>query len=88
MKKIFSGIGALKRVRRFVREDTAEKVYNSLIEPYFNYCSTVWDGIGSRLSSKLQKLQNRASRVIAERSYETPSSNLLEELKWHKLHII
>ena len=32
-KKISSGIGALKRVRRFIRKDTAEKVYNSLIEP-------------------------------------------------------
>ena len=28
----------------------------------------------------------RAARLIFERSYETPSSNLLEELKWHKLH--
>ena len=87
-KKISSGIGALKRVRRFIRKDTAEKVYNSLIEPYFNYCSPVWDGIGSHLSSKLQKLQNRAARVIAERSYEPPSSDLLEELNWHKLHTI
>ena len=86
-KKISSGIGALKRVRRFICKDTAEKVYSSLIDPYFNYCSPVWDGLGSQLSSKLQKLQNRTARVIAERSYETPSSNLLQELNWHKLNI-
>ena len=73
-------------MRRFIRKDTAEKVYNSLIDPYFNYCNPVWDGIGSQLSGKLRKLQNRAARVIAERSYETPSSNFLEELNWHKLH--
>ena len=86
-KKISSGIGALKRVRRFICKDTAEKVYSSLIDPYFNYCSPVWDGLGSQLSSKLQKLQNRAARVIAERSYETPSSKLLQELNWNKLNI-
>ena len=86
-KKISSGIGALKRVRRFICKDTAEKVYSSLIDPYFNYCSPVWDDLGSQLSSKLQKLQNRAARVIAERSYETPSSNLLQELNWSKLNI-
>ena len=74
-------------MRRFICKDTAEKVYSSLIDPYFNYCSPVWDGLGSQLSSKLQKLQNRAARVIAERSYETPSSNLLQELNWHKLNI-
>ena len=68
-KKISSGIGALKRVKQFICKDTAEKVYSSLIDPYFNYCSPVWDGLGSQLSSKLQKLQNRAARVIAERSY-------------------
>ena len=28
-----------------------------LIEPYFNYCCPVRDGIGNQLSSKLQKLQ-------------------------------
>ena len=40
----------------------------------------------SQLSRKLQKLQNRAARKIVECSYETPSSILLEELNWHKLH--
>ena len=35
---------------------------------------------------KLQKLQNRATRAIAERSYETSLNNILEELNWQKLH--
>ena len=54
-KKVSSGIGALKRVRRFMFRETAEKAYRGLLEPYFNYCCPVWDGIGSQLSSKLQK---------------------------------
>ena len=87
-KKISSGIGALKRVRRFICKDTAEKIYHSLIEPYFNYCCPVWDGIGNQLSSKLQKLQNRAARAITERSYETSSNNILDWLNWQKLHTI
>ena len=87
-KKISSGIGALKRVRRSICKDTTEKIYHSLIEPYFNYCCPVWDGIGNQLSSKLQKLQNRAARAIAERSYETSSNDSLEELNWQKLHTI
>ena len=33
-KKMSSAIGALKRVWRFIRKDTAEKVYNSLTKPY------------------------------------------------------
>ena len=87
-KKISSAIGALKRVRRFICKDTAEKIYHSLIEPYFNYCCPVWDGIGNQLSSKLQNLQNRAAREITERSYETSSNNILEELNWRKLQLV
>jgi hypothetical protein len=79
-KKVSSGLGALKRVRRFVDRETAVKAYRGLIEPYLNYCCPVWDGIGSELSSKSQKLQNRAARMITESTYENSSNSLLEEL--------
>jgi hypothetical protein len=83
-KNVSSGIGALKRVRRFVNRETAVKAYSGLIEPYFNYCCPVWDGIGSELSSKLQ---NRAARMITESTYENSSNSLREELNWHQLSI-
>ena len=43
---------------------TAIKIYKGLIEPHFDYCSVVWDGLSQQLSEKLQKPQNRAARVI------------------------
>ena len=50
-KKLSLGIGALKRIRPFISTDTAVKIYNSsLIQPHFEYCSTVWDGISGQLS--------------------------------------
>ena len=39
-------------------------IYDSLVQPYFNYCSTVWGNCGSGLSEKLQKLQNPAALVL------------------------
>ena len=39
-------------------------MYNALVMPYFNYCSPVWGNINKGLSDKLQKLQNRAARII------------------------
>ena len=62
-QKVSSGIDALKRVRPFVSMHTAIK-HTSLIEPHFDYCSAVWDGLTQQLSEKLQKLRNRAIRVI------------------------
>ena len=61
-KKIASGIGALKRVRSFVPVATLELIFNSLVQPYFNYCCTVWDNCNKTLAEKLQKLQNRTLR--------------------------
>ena len=50
----------LKRVRPFVSMHTAIKIYKGPIEPHFDYCSAVWDGLIQQLSEKLQTLQNRA----------------------------
>ena len=62
-KIISSGIGALKRLRPFICEETAILLYRALIEPYFDYCCPVWDGLNNELADKLQKLQDRAIRV-------------------------
>ena len=86
-KKVSSGIGALKRTRSIIDLDTANKIYQALIEPYFDYCSLVWDSLGTNLAEKLQKLQNRAARVVSGLSLEEPSQNILDLLGWDKLHI-
>lgn len=84
-KKISSGIGALKRLRPFISQSTAVKIYKSLIEPHFDYCSGVWYGISNTLCDKLQKLQNRAARVVTKSNYDTSASSLLKLLKWDDL---
>lgn len=84
-KKVSSAIGALKRIRPFINTCTAVKIYRSLIEPHLRYCSPVWDGMAQYLSDKLQKLQNRAARVITKTSYDASSSHILDILGWNKL---
>ena len=32
-------------------------VYRAIVEPYFDYCCIIWDGISDYLALKLQKLQ-------------------------------
>ena len=84
-KKIASGIGALKRLMPFIFKDTAVIIYKALIEPHFDYCSSVWYGISDTLSQKLQKLQNRAARVITKSTYDTSAKPLLNSLNWDDL---
>ena len=59
--------------------------YQALILPHFEYCSPVWDELSVTLSDKLQKLQNRAARVITRSSYDTSASILLNRLNWDHL---
>ena len=73
-KKASSAIGELKRVRPFIPTDVAVQIYNILILPHFDYCSPVWDCMSGYLSDKLQKLQNRAARVITQSPFETSSN--------------
>ena len=68
------------RMKVFVSQSTLISVYNSIILPQYDYCSLVWD-IGNAYSlEKLQKLQNRAARVITGKSYDVRTKDILEEL--------
>ena len=57
------------------------------IEPCFRYCNTVWRQCNETLLDRLQTLQNRAARVIANVSYEAADHNgLLCDYGWLNVH--
>ena len=56
-------------------------IYNSLIQPHFDYCSVIWDNMAKGLGQKLQRMQNRAD-------YYTRSSEILRSLNWTNLEVV
>jgi hypothetical protein len=86
-KKVGAGIAVMKRIKPFVPIETMRLIYNALIQPYFDYCSPLWDNCCAYLKEKLQKFQNRAARIIAGASYEIPSADVLETLGWEALEV-
>jgi len=44
-----------------------------------------WDNCNKTLAEKLQKLQNRAARVLTFSSYDTNADVLIDKLGWKKL---
>ena len=88
-KKICLGIGVLRRIRQFIPQGSLVTLYNSLIQPYFDYCSPLWDTCDKTLRNKLQILQNHAARVIMGTRYDDRirSSDLLQSLGWDTLHV-
>ena len=62
-------------------------MYFALIQPHFDYCCSVRDGLDKTLSTKIQELQNRAVRVVTRSSYDTNVSVLLNALQLDNLHV-
>ena len=69
----------------FVNSNTLQMIFSSLLQPYFDYCSVVLDGCGTTLAGKIQKLQNRAARVLNSASYDISTDILFEKLGWKDL---
>ena len=84
-KKPSSGIGAIRRLREYLDKDSLLSVYNALVQPYFNYCCEIWDVFGTTQSNRLQKLHNRAARIITRSSNEVNQKNVLDKLGWQTL---
>ena len=57
-------------------------LYTGIVEPHFRYCCSVWGCAGSTDINQLQKLQNRAARIITNSSFDTSSRPLIAKLGW------
>ena len=72
----------LAGMKPFVRPETLKLTYEALVQPYFNYCSPLWDNCGIGFKDKLQKFQNRTARVITGSTYDIRSIDVLDQLGW------
>ena len=68
-----------------VDQDTLVLIYNATVCPYFDYCCEVWDVFGETQSKRLQKLQNRAARIILNSSNDVHHTIALNALGWEPL---
>ena len=86
VSKVAKVLAALRRLRPICPQSTLVTIYKSLILPHLDYCSAVWGCIGNGLSQKLQKLQNRAARIITGSGWDVRSAvQILRVLNWESL---
>ena len=60
-------------------------IYNALIQPVFDHCDVVWGNLNKGLSSRIEKLQNHAARIVTFQGYDVRSADLLKYLNWDNL---
>ena len=72
--KVSRAVGLLKYGKRFLPQNSLKTFYTSIIEPHFRYSCTVWGCCGTTEILKLQKLQNRAARIITNSSFDASAN--------------
>ena len=83
--KISRAIGILHKFSKTLHSNTLKLIYNSILQPYLQYCNVLW---GNAAKSNLQPLfrsQKKAIRKISHAAYLDHTNNLFRELKILKL---
>ena len=65
-----NNIEALNRINHCLSPTALHDIYYGLVQSHFDYCSVVWGNCGRTLRDKLQRLQNRAARVLTKSNYD------------------
>ena len=63
-KKLNAKISVLSRTKCYVTRDSLVNIYRSTIQPNIDYCITAWGYTSNYNIDKVQRMQNRAARVI------------------------
>ena len=85
IKKIASGIGAIKRIRDFVPTPILHCICNAFIQSHLDYCNIVGGNCGKTLFDRLQKLQIHAARVLTFSRYDADANRLFRQPNWKYL---
>ena len=85
------GVGGVLRISRdrsleLLFQRLLSIVYTTLlIQSQFDYSDIVWGNCGKTLFDRLQKLHNRAARVLTFSSYDAYANRLFKQLNWKDL---
>ena len=79
--KVGKQLGLLCRIREDLSANTTNLIYKSFILPILDYCDSVWACCNRGDIDRLERLQNRAARIVMG----SRCSSALANLKWDSL---
>ena len=82
LKTVNFHLRKIYRIRRYITVESCHQLVRSLILSRLDYANSLLYGISDRNMKKLQKLQNRAARIIFRCDRLHPSAPLRTELHW------
>ena len=83
-KKANNKLQALVRIAKYSSPDKFRIIMKTFIESQFNYCPVTWMFHSRQLNSKINKLHERALRIV----HENPNLTFQQLLNLDKMHCI
>ena len=83
-EKVGRMISFLRRLRHFINRTYLKLIYRSVILPHLDYADVIWESSCEKHINQLQKLQNRAGRIILKINLKSHFSvkSMHEILQW------
>lgn len=81
-KKIANRVSFFARISKCLTPKTKIIIYNTIIKPHFEYCSSVLFLLNNSEIYELQKLQNKTMRIILKRDRYANIAKMLNDLKF------
>ena len=78
--KAYGALKTLCHVKASLPTVTRILLYRTLVLPHLEYCSAIWDPHTAELTSKVERVQNRAMRYILDKPPRTPPDSLRQQL--------
>ena len=79
--KVTRAIAMIRHSKKLLPKHTLKMLYQGLVEPLFRFCCSVWGACGVTTRCTLEKLQNRAIRIITDSPYDAPAKPILRQLR-------
>lgn len=84
-KQMAKKVGFLGRISKKLAIETKIIIYKTIIAPHLDYCATILYLMNDEQINKLQKIQNKAMRIILRMNRYTSRKWMLETLQWQSV---
>ena len=75
-------LGLTKYSKKYLPSDKLNKMYRGIFEPHLSYCCSIWGCCSESRIDVLEKIQNRAARIVTSSPYDASAAPIIESLGW------
>ena len=75
LNKISKNLGVIRKRSKSLPLDTLHTLYNTLVDPYLQYCTIAWATVNSSSVDKLFCMQKMAIRIITDNEWNSHTDN-------------